>query len=247
MVGSRICYGVVRAAPLLLLLGPLFHAAGAQPNAGDGAAAGASSEFVSRSGADLMLAGRKFRFGGANIFWLGLDAADGTAYRPSRFRIDDVLDAAKEIGATVVRSHSLGISVGCPACIEPALGSFNEAGFESADYAIQAAGARHIRLIIPLIDNWRYYTGGKHTFTEWRGLANEDAFFTDANVIDDFKAYISHILGHVNPLTGLAYKDDPTIMMWETGDELETADGRWSDAWTAQRTADASASAQAPR
>src|SRR2546429_207935 len=92
--------------------------------------------FVTRSGTQLILNGHLFRFAGANIHWLALD--DSTTY-PSQFRVNDVFDAAKEMGLTVVRSHSLGISVGCSNCIEPRLGVFNEAALLHVDYAIKVA------------------------------------------------------------------------------------------------------------
>ncbi len=73
-----------------------------------------STGFVTRSGTHLMLNGQPLRFAGANIHWLALD--DSTNY-PSQFRVNDALDAAKEMGLTVIRSHDLGISTGCPNCI----------------------------------------------------------------------------------------------------------------------------------
>lgn len=42
-------------------------------------------------------------------------------------------------------------------------------------------------------------------------------FYTDARVIDSFKQYIKALLNHVNRYTGIALKDDPAIMGWETG------------------------------
>ncbi len=82
-----------------------------------------SSGFVTRTGTQLMLNGSPFRFAGANMYWLPFD--DSTNYT-SQFRINDGLDAAKEMGLTVIRSHDLGISTGCSNCIEPTLGVFNE-------------------------------------------------------------------------------------------------------------------------
>jgi len=58
--------------------------------------------FVTRSGSQLLLNGQPFRFAGANMHWLALD--DSTNY-PSQFRVNDGLDAAKEMGLTVIRSH----------------------------------------------------------------------------------------------------------------------------------------------
>lgn len=87
------------------------------------------SEFVTRTGTSLQLSGKPFRYSGPNIEWLGLEAYGphdpiGPRY-PSHFEVDDVLDTAKEMGARVVRSQTLGDSVGCDLCIEPQLGVFN--------------------------------------------------------------------------------------------------------------------------
>lgn len=177
-----------------------------------------SSGFVTRSGTQLMLNGHSFRFAGANMHWLALD--DFTDY-PSQFRVDDALDAAKEMGATVVRSHTLGISTGCSNCIEPSRGVFNETALRQDDYVIKAARDRGIRLIIPLTDNWHYAAGGKHDFTNFLGISDENQFYFNTQVIKDFETYISTLLNHVNTYTGVAYKNDPTIMAWETGNELK--------------------------
>ena len=45
-------------------------------------------------------------------------------------------------------------------------------------------------------------------------------FYTNANIIQDFKNYIQHLLTHVNSYTGLTYAQDPTIIGYETGNEL---------------------------
>lgn len=179
---------------------------------------GDDTGFVTRSGTHLMLNGKPFRFAGANSHWLSLD--DATDY-PSQFRVNDALDAAKEMGLTVIRSHDLGISTGCANCIEPSLGVFNATALEHDDYVIAAAAQRGLRLIIPLTDNWHYSEGGKHNFTDWRGISNENQFYYNPQVISDFETYISTLLNHVNVYTGIAYKNDPTIMAWETGNELQ--------------------------
>ncbi len=177
-----------------------------------------STGFVKRSGNALTLNGTPTRFVGANVYWLGLDEGGGKTSYPSHYRIEDVLSAASILGSNAVRSFGT-ISVGCPLCIEPTLNSFNQGAFDSLDYALFVARQKNLKMILTLSDNYQYYNGGKFVFTNWRGLPNE-AFFTDATVINDFKKYITTVLTHVNPYTGLAYKDDPTIMAFETGNEL---------------------------
>lgn len=184
--------------------------------------------FITRSGPDLYETSTKFKFSGANMSWLGLQ---GDMNYPSKFRIEDSIVTAKEMGTNVIRSFGAQ-SVGCPKCIEPSLGNFNSDAFQSFDYAIKVAGDNNIRFILPLVDNWHFGKGGKHTFTDWRGLPSEDAFYTDPTVIQDFKDYIAFVLNHVNPYTNLAYKDDPTIMAWETGNELDKSDKTIDSAWT---------------
>ncbi|GAC1367170.1 MAG: hypothetical protein NVS2B12_24490 [Ktedonobacteraceae bacterium] len=186
------------------------------------------ASFVQRSGSSLLLNGKKFRFSGTNMYWLGLlETKDGTVY-PSRFEVEDALATARAMGATVVRSHTLGISVGCALCLETDHGTFNQAAFRHVDFAIQAAARYGMRLIIPLVDNWRYYHGGKHTFTDWLGLPDEDMFYSDAEAITDFQHYTSTLLNHINTYTGIAYKDDPTILAWELGNELRAPLG-WEE------------------
>ncbi len=210
---GRIVLAVVSAAALAV---PRAALSVGRASTTDGAATLGAEQFVMRVGATLLLNRRPFRFAGPNIYWLG---QGGDGY-PSHFRVDDALATARAMGATVVRAHTLGISTGCAICVEPTLGHYNDVALTHIDYAVKAAHAYGIRLIVPLTDNWRYYHGGKHTFTDWRGIADENEFYTNQTVINDFEQYIGHLLAHVNRYTGVAYRDDPTILAWETGNEL---------------------------
>jgi len=203
--------------------------------------------FITRSGSQLLLNGQHFRFTGANIYWLGLSDVALTSggltiptsvnglYYPSRWVIGDALGTAREMGMTVVRSHTLGMSVGDPLAVCPTLSALtnnkpNTTAFNTIDYAIYLAGQLGIKLIIPFTDNYYYSNMGKRTFTNWRGLTSgaqgtdwrieEQVFFTDGKVLNDFLHYISLVLNRVNQFNGLAYKNDPTIMAWETGNEI---------------------------
>jgi len=125
---------------------------------------GSGESFVQRSGTKLTLGGEAFRYSGPNIEWLGLEGYGphdpmGPRY-PSRFEIDDAFATAAEMGARVVRSQTMGDTVGCARCIEPEEGKFNDAGFQSTDYALLAAHRRGMKIIVTLIGDCATCQGG---------------------------------------------------------------------------------------
>lgn len=179
-----------------------------------------NNEFVKRDGTRLTLGGQTFRYSGPNIEWLGLEGygpmdSMGPRY-PSHFEVDDAMDTAKMMGARVIRSQTLGDSIGCPECIEPQLGEFNPEAFKHIDYAIKAAHDRGLRLIFTLAgDCANCELSGPGEYFKDMGPNGVKDFFTDPKVIGRFEQHIAALLNHKNSLTGIAYKDDPTIMAWE--------------------------------
>jgi len=51
--------------------------------------------------------------------------------------------------------------------------------------------------------------------------ALNDAFFEDEQAKEYYKNFIEKLLTRENPLTGVKYRNDPTVMMWECGNEIE--------------------------
>ncbi len=198
-------------------------------------AAGASSKgaqqpfadsFVTRSGSQLRIGGRPFRFGGANVEWLGVAGYgpfDPTGpHLPSHYEIDDAMATAHEMGATVVRSQTMADSVGCSDCIEPTLGTFNDAAFERVDYALASARRHGVKIIATFIGDDARAGGTGCVYLGWRGISVPGCsliemapFWTDQTVIGDVEAHIAAVLAHVNVYTHVAYKDDPTILGWD--------------------------------
>lgn len=187
---------------------------------------GPASGFVERSGAHLTLAGKPYRFGGANVEWLGLSnygPAYPTAPRyPTHAEVDRVLTTAKQLGARVVRSQTLADSVGCAVCIEPTLGTFNATAFAHVDYALKAARDRGVRLIATIVGDDAAANGTGCVYLGWRAidvpscsLSHMDPFFTDPQVIADVEQHVAAVLNHVNAYTHVAYKNDPTILGWD--------------------------------
>jgi len=69
----------------------------------------------------------------------------------------------------------------------------------------------------------KYYHGSKYDFINFRRATNAypgDAFYGNRAVVNAFVGYIQKVVSHVNPYTGLSYANDPTILAWETGNEL---------------------------
>ncbi|GAA6004062.1 uncharacterized protein JCM10292_005861 [Rhodotorula paludigena] len=174
----------------------------------------------------LTLDDKPYRIVGPNIYWLCQDENLGpVGSPPSKGRIREALAIAVAMGANTVRVHTCGISVG-PANewnLNPEPGVFRESAWDIRDYVIYAAREYGLRLIFPLTDNWNYYHGGKCNFVDFAGLSRDRncAKFYESKVpIRYFTEYISRIIQRRNPYTGLTYGNDPTILAWETGNEL---------------------------
>jgi len=199
----------------------------------------ARNSYVYRQGSSLRLLGDHFTASGANVYWLGLDEnvippagqpfyAPFNASYPTLGRITEIMNTLVTLGAKVVRSQTLGVSVGNPLSVMPALGVYNEQAFNTIDWAVYQARQHGIRIVAPLIDNYDYYHGGKYDFLRFRGYnvtQSENSplvmeFYNNPVIVQDFKNYIQHLITHVNQYTGLSYAEDPTILGYETGNEL---------------------------
>jgi endo-1,4-beta-mannosidase len=185
-----------------------------------------ANPFVVRSGPQLLLHGRPYRFGGANVEWLGLSNY-GPAYAtppryPTHREVDQALTTARQLGARVVRAQTLADSVGCALCLEPSPGRFNAEAFAHVDYAIAAAKKRGLRLIATFVGDDAAAGGSGCVYLGWRGidardcsLSHMEPFFTDPQVLADVEQHVAAVLNHVNVYTHVAYKDDPTILGWD--------------------------------
>ena len=76
----------------------------------------------------------------------------------------------------------------------------------------------HLKLVIPFTNNWSDF-GGMDQYVRWAGGTHHDDFYTDPMIRGWYKDWIAHLLNRVNTITGVAYKDDPTIMTWELANE----------------------------
>jgi len=187
-------------------------------------------EFISASGDQLMEGAKPFRFISWNIPNLQL-IEDNVPFQetnpwrlPNRFELTDALATVRQLGGTVVRTYVLSVqrTNDTPDAPRHVLGpgKFNEDAFRSLDLALQIANEQGIRLIIPLVDNWTWQ-GGRAEYAGFRGKTKDD-FWTDPQLISDFKETIRFVLLRTNTYTGARYCDDKAVLCWETGNELSS-------------------------
>ncbi|HEY1490594.1 MAG TPA: hypothetical protein VGF90_06095 [Verrucomicrobiae bacterium] len=186
--------------------------------------------FITTRDGKLFDGTNEFRFISMNIPNL-LDIEDNVPFAgenawrlPDKFEINDALETVQQMGGTVARTYVITVQrandlPGTPRHVL-APGKFNEAAFRAMDEVFAAADRTGVRLIIPLVDNWPWM-GGRAEYAGFRGKTKND-FWTDPQLIADFKETIRFILTRTNTVTGIRYADDPAVLCWETGNELES-------------------------
>jgi hypothetical protein len=190
--------------------------------------------FVKREGSSLLLDDVAFRFISFNIPNLFI-IEDPYWHQATEFEQVDALASIKEMGGKAVRVYPFSFqksNADYPRHFKFSNGKWilNEELFKDIDRALVIAANHSVKIIIPFIDYWDYW-GGIPTFTSLNIKEPLD-FFTDSLLRQQFKEIIRTILDRVNSINGIKYKDDPTILAWETGNELEYNNGRVPSDWT---------------
>lgn len=162
---------------------------------------------------ELMLKGAPYRFSAANSYSMlkSKDAAD------KQFAM------MKEMGVNALRMW--GFWNGGSDSLQPSLGNYSEKKWEILDYVIARAGKENIKLILPLANYWDEF-GGIVLLNKWVGHPDESKLYHDREIFyrDDkskklYQDYVIHMLNRRNTITGIRYKNDPAIMMWEPMNE----------------------------
>lgn len=215
-----------------------------EARAEDGSAPrGAPSGFVRAEGDHFLLDGRRYPVVGVNNHYLTY-GSPGEVVR--------VLDDAVAMGANVVRTFVQPVIGSLDGVTVPTIwrwksradssdlgvhGAYmfywdvkrngmgineGENGLRKLDFLVAEARKRNLRLIIAFLDFWDF-TGGSQQMRAWYGSADKNTFFfEDERTKKDYRDLTRAILGRVNPLTGVAYKDEPAIFAWELMNEPDS-------------------------
>ena len=165
----------------------------------------------------------------------------GESRRPTnplgRSRLVRELDRLETLGVNNLRV--LGGAEDCAVALtlKPAItlrpGEYNEDMLLGLDFLIREAGLRRMKLVVYLNNFWDW-SGGVPQYLAWatgnpaKGLADmawplwnrlQSTFYTNEAAQGLYRQYIAMVLGRTNALTGVKYRDDPTIMAWELANE----------------------------
>lgn len=215
------------------------------------------SGFVQARGGRFILDGQPFRFVGANV---------AVMYRDEdRARMPETMRQAAQAGARVVRVWAFG--EGGPNDVKPiadfndwprtfffrkAPQEWNEQAFVELDRTIAEAARNQLRVQLCLTNWWRD-TGGVTQYLRWAGIKDADddkqpfginveramLFYTNETARALYRQHLEKIATRRNSITGVSYRDDPTIFGYELMNEAQAVTLRWSErrAWIAEMSA----------
>jgi mannan endo-1,4-beta-mannosidase len=180
--------------------------------------------------ATFVLDGQPFCFAGTNNYYL--------TYKSHRMT-DDVLESAKRMGLAVIRiwaNIDRGSLDGTVRSVDGAGNkdgvyfqywdtaakrpAFNDgaSGLEHLDYVLHEARKLGLKVMLVLTNNWKEF-GGMDQYVVWFGLKQHHAFYTDPSARQAYKAWAAHLALRRNSMSGVLYRDDPTIFSWELANE----------------------------
>ena len=214
----------------------------------------ANGQFVRQRGGRFFVGSKPFRFVGANVAVMFRDE--------DRARMPETLRQAADAGIKVVRVWAFG--EGGPNDVKPvadfedwprnhyfrlAPGQWNEDSFVHLDKVIAEAAKNKLYVQLCLTNWWRD-TGGVTQYLRWAGINdaaddsykfginNEKAilFYTNPEARRLYREHLEKLATRRNTVTGVLYRDDPTIFGWELMNEAQAITGRWAErrAWFAE-------------
>lgn len=192
-------------------------------------------DFITRKGDKLYEGEREFRFAGANMPGLSLPY-DYTLRLPDRMILPTVweqnnaFETLVAMNARVVRLWNLPIRGPNDDWMDWAYvqgpGKFNEESFKTLDNLLALANRHGVRVIFSLGAEWGDYLGGIGEYAAWRGKERA-AFYTDAQIKQDYKDTLRYVVNRRNTVTGRLYRDDKAILAWQFGNEMRNAPLEW--------------------
>ena len=216
------------------------------------AAVADNTGYVTVSNSQFILNGRPYYFAGANL-WQGMNLGMADTNGGDRARLCRELDRLQSAGVNNLRIMASSEGPDSePYRVIPSLqtapGAYNEDVFEGLDYLLHEMDTRNMRAVMQLNNYW-HWSGGMAQYVSWAegssipyppsypdftgswsAFMNYSArFYANSQCQTYFQSYVSTVLSRTNTLTGVEYKEDPTIFSWELANEPRMYPQAWVD------------------
>jgi mannan endo-1,4-beta-mannosidase len=182
--------------------------------------------FVGVDGANLTIEGDRVHF-------FGTRPQNVMDFNHPMSWIEENFNLVEREGYTLARVHAFQPFWGDESR-QPQPGEYNEAVMERLDRVIDAARGRGIRLSLMLLNGKPAYHNADdlddnpgvnaHTYANHAASADTyDEFYSNDECKELYKQRVEAVLTRENTITGVEYRNDPAIAMWELGNEIEYA------------------------
>lgn len=199
----------------------------------------AQEGFVKVEGQQFRINETPYYFLGAN-FWYGMHLGMA-GEQGDRERLVRELDLLKAKGVNNLRI--MGASEGPdtePWRVVPSLqsapGEYNEEVLEGLDFLLAEMGKRKMYAVVCLNNFWAW-SGGMSQYLSWANAESipyhppaeggnwvlyqryASGFYKNREATKLFENHVRKLVSRVNSITGVEYKEDPTIMSWQLANE----------------------------
>jgi mannan endo-1,4-beta-mannosidase len=199
-------------------------------------AAPEQSGFVTVKGRQFQLDGKPYYFAGANL-WYGMYlGSPGTT--GDRARLVRELDDLAARGVTNLRVLAISESSTLKRAVTPAVLQkpqvVDETLWKGLDFLLAEMARRDMKAVLYLNNFWQW-SGGMSQYVAWFNgrpvvdpdvsgdwnafMDNSAAFYREPRAQEAFRAAIKLLIDRRNSVSGVVYRDDPTIMSWQLANE----------------------------
>lgn len=195
-----------------------------------------TSEFVTVEGTHFCLKGSPYYFVGTNVWYGGYLGSDGDT--GDRERLTKELDQLKANGITNIRVLGMSEASELKRAVRPAAmtkpGTYEETLLEGLDFFLAEMAKRDMKAVIYLNNFWQWSGGMSQYVTwftgapaidpdvsgDWNGFMDNSAkFYAIEAAQAAYRDVIRTLVNRKNTITGMLYREDPTIMSWQLANE----------------------------
>jgi mannan endo-1,4-beta-mannosidase len=198
------------------------------------------AEFIKVENGRFILDGKSYYFVGTNM-WYGCYVGSKSAFG-DRERLKRELDLLKENNITNLRVLAASEESEIQNSVTPAIQTtpevYSELLLDGLDFLLSEMRERKMFAVLYLNNYWEW-SGGMSQYNAWTNggkivdPAKDNAwmdfmnysatFYNNETANKYYRNYIKYILNRINNYSGIAYKDDPTIMSWQLANEPRPA------------------------